>query len=304
MNLLLQRLQSSQFLSLIPAVLLFTFSLAYLFKLILLFIFSTESGITISSNTKPKVARQEVILGISTYEDIVTGNLIRGQVYDPNDATKRGADGQMLDPELGQDNGDDDQMFVTGTLSGHWSFARVTIREKANNDSEEFSIGEMVGGYKVQAIEQHFVVLKKGGLSLKVNIGETPAQAKERLRPKDGSQVSSIGPSSQTIQKVLSREDVNRKLKDPNTIYKNARFGPHLVDGKIEGYKVYQVGKDHVFYALGARSGDIVKRVNGMPLNETEKMLEIWGSIKQAPKITVDLERQGKIITYEFIIRN
>ncbi len=259
---------------------------------------------TIASNTKPKVARQEVILGISTYEDIVTGNLIRGQVYDPNDATKRGADGQILDPELGQDNGDDDQMFVTGTLSGHWSFARVTIREKANNDSEEFSIGEMVGGYKVQAIEQHFVVLKKGGLSLKVNIGETPAQAKERLRPKDGSQVSPIGPSSQTVQKVLSREDVNRKLKDPNTIYKNARFGPHLVDGKIEGYKVYQVGKDHVFYALGARSGDIVKRVNGMPLNETEKMLEIWGSIKQAPKITVDLERQGKIITYEFIIRN
>lgn len=304
MNLILQRLQSSQFFTLIPAVLLFTFSLAYLFKLVLLLFFSTESGITLSNTIKPKVARQEVILGVNTYEDIVSGNLIRGQVYDPNDATKRGADGELLDPEIGQDNGDDDQMFITGTLSGHWSFARVTIREKANNDSEEFSVGEMVGGYKVQVIEQHYVVLKKGGLSLRVNIGETPAQAKERIRPKDESAVPALGPSSQTIQKVLSREDVNRKLKDPNTIYKNARFGPHLVDGKIDGYKVYQVGKDHVFYALGARSGDIVKRVNGMPLNETEKMLEIWGSIKQAPKITVDLERQGKIITYEFIIRN
>ncbi|MDF3821515.1 general secretion pathway protein GspC [Leptospira sp. 96542] len=303
MNSILHRLSRSQFLTLIPVVLLFSFSLAYLLKLILLLIFSTESGIT-GGGLRAKQPRQEVILGVSTYEDMISGNLIRGVVYDPNDATKRGANGEALDPEIAQDNGDDDQMVVTGTLSGHWSFARVTIREKQNPDSEEFATGEMVGGYKVQSIEQHYVVLKKGGLSLKVFIGETPAKAKERIRPKEESGVPALGPSSQTVQKVLSREDVNRKLKDPNAIYKNARFGPHLVDGKIEGYKVYQVAKDHVFYALGARSGDIVKRVNGMPLNETEKMLEIWGSIKQAPKITVDLERQGKIITYEFIIRN
>jgi len=77
-----------------------------------------------------------------------------------------------------------------------------------------------------------------------------------------------------------------------------------LVDGKIEGYKLYQVARSHIFYSLGARGGDIIKRVNGMPLNDTEKMLEIWSSVKTATKITVDLERSGKIITYEFLIRN
>jgi len=255
-----------------------------------------------SSQPKNKLAKQEVVLAISTYEEIVTGNLIRGIFYDPSKADSKSLDGS-LDPELATDNGEADQMLITGTLSGHWSFARVTIREKAANDSEEFAIGEMVAGYKVQDIEPHYVVLKMGGLSLRVNVGETPAQAKERLRPKGEENVPALA-STQTVQKVLSREDLNRKLKDPNTIYKNARFGPHLVDGKIEGYKLYQVAKDHVFYALGARSGDIIRRVNSMPLNETEKMLEIWASVKQAPKITVDLERQGKIITYEFIIRN
>ncbi len=303
MNSILNRIQSNKFVTLIPAVVLFSFSLAYLSRLLLLLFFGTETGNTLSSLPKPKLAKQEVVLAISTYEEIVTGNLIRGIFYDPTKADAKGLDGSNLDPEIASDNGDADQMLITGTLSGHWSFARVTIREKASNDSEEFAIGEMVGGYKVQDIEPHFVVLKKGGLNLKVNIGETPAQAKERLRPKGEENVPALA-SSQTVQKVLSREDVNRKLKDPNTIYKNARFGPHLVDGKIEGYKLYQVSKEHVFYALGARSGDIIRRVNGMPLNETEKMLEIWSSVKQAPKITVDLERQGKIITYEFIIRN
>jgi general secretion pathway protein C len=303
MNSILNRIQSNKFVTLTPAVVLFSFSLAYLSRLILLLLFSTETGNTLSSLPKPKLAKQEIVLAINTYEEIVTGNLIRGVYYDPTKADSKSLDGSGMDPEIASDNGDADQMLITGTLSGHWSFARVTIREKSSNDSEEFAIGEMVGGYKVQDIEPHYVVLKKGGLSLRVNIGETPAQAKERLRPKGEEGVPALA-SSQTVQKVLSREDVNRKLKDPNTIYKNARFGPHLVDGKIEGYKLYQVAKDHVFYALGARSGDIIRRVNGMPLNETEKMLEIWSSVKQAPKITVDLERQGKIITYEFIIRN
>lgn len=303
MNSILNRIQSNKFVTLTPAVVLFSFSLAYLSRLLLLLFFSTESGTTMSSQPKPKLAKQEVVLAISTYEEIVTGNLVRGIFYDPSKADAKSLDGSNLDPEIASDNGDADQMLITGTLSGHWSFARVTIREKSANDSEEFAIGEMVGGYKVQDIEPHYVVLKKGGLSLRVNIGETPAQAKERLRPKGEESLPALN-SSQTVQKVLSREDLNRKLKDPNTIYKNARFGPHLVDGKIEGYKLYQVAKDHVFYALGARSGDLIRRVNGMPLNETEKMLEIWASVKQAPKITVDLERQGKIITYEFIIRN
>lgn len=302
MNSILNRIQSNKFVTLTPAVVLFSFSLAYLSRLLLLLFFSTESGSTMSSQPKNKLAKQEVVLAISTYEEIVTGNLIRGIFYDPSKADSKSLDGS-LDPELATDNGEADQMLITGTLSGHWSFARVTIREKAANDSEEFAIGEMVAGYKVQDIEPHYVVLKMGGLSLRVNVGETPAQAKERLRPKGEENVPALA-STQTVQKVLSREDLNRKLKDPNTIYKNARFGPHLVDGKIEGYKLYQVAKDHVFYALGARSGDIIRRVNSMPLNETEKMLEIWASVKQAPKITVDLERQGKIITYEFIIRN
>jgi general secretion pathway protein C len=304
MNSILNRIQSNKFITLTPAVVLFSFSLAYLSRLILLLVFSKETGSTFSSLPKPKLAKQEVVLAINTYEEMVTGNLIRGVLYDPSQAGKKGLDGTELDPEIASDNGDADQLLVTGTLSGHWSFARVTIREKSATDSEEYAIGETVAGYKVQDIEPHYVVLKKGGLSLKVNIGETPAQAKDRLRPKGDDGAPTALASSQTIQKVLSREDVNLKLKDPNAIYKNARFGPHLVDGKIEGYKLYQVAKDHIFYALGARSGDIVRRVNGMPLNETEKMLEIWSSVKQASKITVDLERQGKIITYEFIIRN
>lgn len=296
------RIQRNRFATLLPFVLLLAFSISQVGRLGMILLFSGENQ-KFSGAPRIKTPRRALTPAMGVYEDMVTGALIRGQVSD-NSTSALGTENPSVDMELSQDNGDSDQLLVTGTLSGHWSFARVTIREKNNPDSLDYPIGEEVAGYRIQDIEAHSVVLKRGGFTIRVNVGETVLQAKERLKPKIPEASGEVLVSSQTIQKVLSREDVNRKLKDPNAIYKNARFGPHLVDGKIDGYKLYQVARDHVFYSLGARSGDVIRRVNGMPLSDTEKMLELWNSVKMAPKITVDLERQGKIISYEFIVRN
>lgn len=300
MNLYLSRLQNNKFITLIPVVLLLTYALAYLVRMILIVFLNTSPSST-QSGLKSRQARAEVIKSLSIYEEVVSGNLIRGIFFEPGQ--ERTISGESsLSAEAAEDP-DVDLMVVTGTLSGDSSYARVTIREKSGT-TEEYAIGEEIGGFKVRSIEQHFVILQKAKFRLKVWIGETIAKAKERIKDKLPVETTTALNSTQTIQKILSREDVNRKLKDPNVIYKDARFGPHLVDGKIEGYKLYQVARSHIFYSLGARGGDIIKRVNGMPLNDTEKMLEIWGSVKSATKITVDLERSGKILTYEFLIRN
>ncbi|MCC5813321.1 MAG: general secretion pathway protein GspC [Leptospira sp.] len=303
MNIILSRLQNNKFYTLIPVVILFTYALAYLIRMILIVFFQAGPP-TLSSATKGRTPRSEVVRSLSFYEEVVSGNLIRGRSIDSTgersiDGSAAGIDGM----DSAEDDTEIDPMIVTGTISGDSSFARVTLRDKSNN-TMEYSIGEQLGSFRIRSIDQHFIILKRGKLNLKVLIGESIAQAKEKIKQKETDSDTQQLTSSQTIQKVLSREDVNRKLKDPNVIYKDARFGPHLVDGKIEGYKLYQVARSHIFYSLGARSGDIVKRVNGMPLNETEKMLEIWKSVQTAPKIAIDLDRKGKIITYEFLIRN
>lgn len=301
MNSILARIQTNKFYTLIPIVLLFTYALAYFFRMLLIVFFQAGPP-SLSSSVQGRTPRQEVIRSLNFYEEIVTGNLVRGISLEAGKERTISGDAQA-DVEPLEDDSEVDPMVLTGTLSGDISFARATLRDKSGS-TMEYSIGETLGSYKIRSIEQHFITLRKGKLVLKVEIGESIAQAKEKIQKKDkGEEVEKLT-SSETIQKVLSREDVNRKLKDPNVIYKDARFGPHIVDGKIEGYKLYQVARSHIFYSLGARSGDIIKRVNGMPLSDTEKMLELWNSIKSATKVTVDVDRKGKIITYEFIIRN
>ncbi|AOP34143.1 general secretion pathway protein GspC [Leptospira tipperaryensis] len=300
MNAIFLELRKNTFYTLIPVILFFSYSLSYLLRAVIL-AFLNPSVQTANTNLNPtRKVGPETNRALSSYEEMIQGNLIRGIIPRAGEVTTEG--------ELSTappDTGEGEEMRITGTLSGHWSFARVTIVEKGKPDAQEFATGETVAGYKIRSIALNYVVLEKGGVSLKVEIGQTPGEARAKLgqdaAPKgDPGQTA----SADTIRKVLSRQDVNRKLKDPAALYKNARFGPALINGKITGYKIYSVAPDHIFYALGARNGDTIKRVNGMALTETEKMLEIWGSVKTADKITVDVERGSQILTYEFIIRN
>ncbi len=299
MNFILIRLQKNNFLVLLPIVFFFTYSLAYLIRSVVIVFLNPGQPLAIQHENTVVTPSAEVSKPMNIYEEIVQGNLIRGQIVSALDSKlSSGIPGEAEDANS-------DEMIVTGTISGHPSFARVTIHEKGKDESEEYSIGQKIQGYKIKSIAQHYVVLEKNGLNLKVEIGETILQAKQKTTGKPtevAAKDEASGPG--TIKKILSREDVNAKLKDPALIYKDAKFGPNLVGGKIDGYKLYQVSNNHIFYSLGARSGDIVKRVNGMPMNDTGKMLEMWSNIKMAQKITVDIDRGGKIVTYEFIIRN
>ena len=114
---------------------------------------------------------------------------------------------------------------------------------------------------------------------------------------------ASMGGSA--INKTISRQDVVNMMKgNASSIYKGASFGPDLKDGKITGYKIHRVKPNHLFFKLGARSGDVVRRVNGFELNDTERMFELWKSIKTAPSVNLQLERNGKLHTYNFNIIN
>ena len=38
--------------------------------------------------------------------------------------------------------------------------------------------------------------------------------------------------------------------------------------------------------------------------DDTERMLDLWKAVKTAPEIKIEIERDGKTITYDFQIRN
>ena len=305
MNAILIKLQKNPFYSLIPLVFLLSYSLAYIVRVVIIQMLPMDS-IQSSSRVSPRNNRNSssniMPKAVNLYEETVFGNMIRGAMAAPeaNDPNMAGGAPPITEEVPGAE-----EILITGTISGSPLFARVTAKEKDKEEAEEYGIGQKLVGYRVKDISQHYVVLSKDGVNIKVEVGESLGEAKKRVLARASEEVQApIDGNCPLVKKIVSRTDFERTLKKPAVTYKDARFGPNLVVGKIDGYKIYQIPSTHIFYALGARNSDVIRRVNGMPLNETEKMMELWANIKNSNKIIIDIDRKGKCLTYEFNVRN
>ena len=61
--------------------------------------------------------------------------------------------------------------------------------------------------------------------------------------------------------------------------------------GNVDGYRLSAIRSDSLPYTLGLRSGDVVHRVNGMPLSSMEAALQAWVSAQDDEVLHVDLTR-------------
>jgi hypothetical protein len=90
-------------------------------------------------------------------------------------------------------------------------------------------------------------------------------------------------------------------LDDPANVYEGATFGPHLEGDKLVGYRVAAIEPQHFFFILGLRSSDIIKRIQGKQLSDTEAMLQVWKHMRKvviegtADALDIEIERNGKI---------
>jgi type II secretory pathway component PulC len=79
-------------------------------------------------------------------------------------------------------------------------------------------------------------------------------------------------------------------------IYKDSRFGPLLENGKVVGYKFYEVKENSISYRFGLRNNDIVKQINGYSLTGNEILTKIFEEMKVSNRVVLDIERENKFI--------
>ncbi|HPJ36807.1 MAG TPA: hypothetical protein PLT75_00035 [Spirochaetota bacterium] len=187
---------------------------------------------------------------------------------------------------------------LLGTISGPANIARALIKKKTENDSKVYKIRDNINGYILVRILSSKVHLRLGrdimilDMFADTNSSSGPSQSKP-------SSISSNG----VVKKSLSRSYLQQKvLKKVDNALRGLRAGPYREDGQIKGYKLFQLRPYNILYKLGARRGDIIKRVNGHPIDSTEKLYKLWGAIQGESRIVIDLERNRNVMTYEFNI--
>lgn len=101
----------------------------------------------------------------------------------------------------------------------------------------------------------------------------------------------------------VSRAMLDEQLQDLSQLGMEARIVPNYRNGKYEGFKLVGVRPNSLYRALGIRSGDIVKRINGVEINSPNKAIQLFEQFKSASSIQMDTERRGKAKTFTYNIK-
>lgn len=189
--------------------------------------------------------------------------------------------------------------------------ARAIIAD-AKGDDESYAIGDEVpGGAILNDIFEDRVILERNGQleTLKLPVeslpGETAADTNRGI-PSRVSRSSVSAPSIDTRTADTSqilRHYRDALINDPQSVMGLVRVQPYNRGGKLEGYRI-RPGKDRqLLTKFGLRSGDIVKAVNGVPMDNPIKALEILRDLSTATSVTVDIERNGTPRSFTFQIQ-
>ncbi|MFH0976658.1 MAG: hypothetical protein V1874_12820 [Spirochaetota bacterium] len=185
--------------------------------------------------------------------------------------------------------------LLLGTISGPAVIARALIKKTQEKEAQIFKLWSDVYGFKLVRIDNLKIYLKRGE---SVEILEMYPKS-EKSQPPTSPQGTDKTNSKNT--QTISRSEIQQNVfNNIDNALQGLRAGPHRVNNVIDGYTLFRVSPNNILYKLGARSGDIAKRINGHPIDSTEKLLGLWQSIQNEPKISVDIERGGKLQTFEF----
>ena len=93
---------------------------------------------------------------------------------------------------------------------------------------------------------------------------------------------------------VVGLSNVNATLADQTQVVQQARRIPNFTDdGKVNGFKIFEIRPGSVFEQAGLQNGDVILRINGRKIDSAEKAAPLLQHAGTAGTVTFDLLRNG-----------
>lgn len=191
--------------------------------------------------------------------------------------------------------------ILIGTVSGQASHAFAIIKIPAEKQQMLYRVGDMVGPAEIVRIDRNRVILDNAGRQEMLEVTF------------DASLIASVGKKGgrtsfpKGIKKVsanryiLDRKEVDRLSGDMSQFMTQVRVVPNIVRGKASGYKLMNVKRGSLVESVGLQNGDIVKEINGRPIDKPEAAFGAYQQLKDDGRFVIEIERKGKreILSYD-----
>jgi len=195
------------------------------------------------------------------------------------------------------------KVALLGTVSGDQRSAVAVIEETDKRKQGLFRVGDSVQNAIVKMILRAKVVLRVGEKDEILTMEEPSSAKRSRGGKPSPSPLPQFQPEPEEDQTVtVSRAEIEKNLKDVNTLLSQARIRPHFKDGKADGLAVYQIQKDSILSTLGLRNGDIVQGVDDALIQSPDDIISIYRKLESGSEISIRINRRGQDKTLNYVI--
>jgi len=101
----------------------------------------------------------------------------------------------------------------------------------------------------------------------------------------------------------VERGEVDKALGNLNEVATQARIVPSFKNGKANGFKLFSIKPGSIYSKIGMQNGDVIQKINGYEMNSPDKALEIYQKLKDATTVSIDLQRRGQNMNYNYNIQ-
>ncbi len=190
---------------------------------------------------------------------------------------------------------------LVGTIihgARHLSVATVQISGK---DIQAVMEGEEVEGMaKIREI-QRFKVIFRNLRSRKLEYIEIKDEGK--LKMGIASNGAPKEPEAEQTNFTFQRSEINKYLENLPRVLQDAKAVPYVAPGsggEVSGFKIVAMKSGSIYEKLGLKRGDIIKGVNGEPVDTPQKAMELYQALKSADDIQLEVTRGGSSTTLNY----
>ena len=195
---------------------------------------------------------------------------------------------------------------LKGVFAARGQVPAYAILNTGQPKDDVFRVGdEVLPGVRLNSVEPEFVVVQRAGVRERVNLEERPGGV-GRIRPTVLPSPAAAVPSFRTNPAQtspgsfnVSRGELGAALADPRQLANLGRVSPNPAGG----VQVEDVPPGSLAERLGLQPGDVVRNINGTPVNSPADITRLYGQLGQAGQVRVDGLRGNRPLNLTYNIQ-
>jgi general secretion pathway protein C len=200
------------------------------------------------------------------------------------------------------------KVALLGTVFGKQGGIMAVLEDVSTKKQSLYRMDEQIPSVgTLSAIEKDRVLFRSGNQEEWLDSTVSTASKNSTQIPLPAASGSKVAPQpvaqAAPARSTIDRRELKAVLSDIPRLFLHAQPVPHFTDGKFSGLRLDVVNFYGFFGKLGLRSGDVLRNINGVEINDPGFLVTALKQMTNEQSVTLDIMRNNQPRTLVYDIR-